>query len=439
MEKEQILTFNKTQSLEINNFKTTGNFVKIAQKLREQAPFFLLFVMIIGMFTNDTQGILNISAALLFLFVVYTAATKKTNILSGLRRLISGRKFLFLFLAWCLFCATFFTYSGFTTDALKAIFDDWRYVIVITLFLIVFQSEQSKSQKVITYALISTLVFILFITPVLKIIKGSDIPMYLQLRYGFAHYATLIFPFVLTGFFISKNISFKIILFLLSIIGFTFVLYTGSRGGALAIAVESALILLLLSPSLKKFCYYSLICSLLLSATLYASYSFIPQVKNKVNQTISANNITSSRDQIIDVRYPLIMNSIENNLHGIGYGGVAYNNYLNDHNVKPIKSASGYSEKKKMMTHNNDEPFFLNIAYSIGYIGLFLFCVAFIFNMKDLLHSFKQKKDILNVGIFVSSIGYFLVYCLFEFIFLDIFILYNILTAILINNVLVKK
>ncbi|MEQ5186355.1 O-antigen ligase family protein [Providencia alcalifaciens] len=413
--------------------------MKTIHKLGTQAPFFLLFVMIIGMFTNDTQGILNISTVLLFLFVAYTATTKKINVLSGLSRLIKGRKFLFLFLAWCLFCAAFFTYSGFTADAFKAIFEDWRYILVITLFLIVFQNDQSKSQKVITYALISTLAFILFITPILKIIKGSDMPMYLQLRYGFAHYATLIFPFVLTGFFTSKSISFKIILFLLSIIGFIFILYTGSRGGALAIVVESALILLLLSPSLKRFLSYSLIFSLLLSATLYASYSLIPQVKNKVNQTINANNITSSRDQIIDVRYPLIMNSIENNLHGIGYSGVAYNNYLNDHNVKPIKSASGYSEKKKMMTHNNDEPFFLNIAYNIGYIGLFLFCAAFIVNMKDLLRSFKQKKGILNVGIFVSSIGYFLVYCLFEFIFLDIFILYNILTAILINNVLVKK
>lgn len=413
--------------------------MKTIHKLSTQAPFFLLFVMIIGMFTNDTQGILNISTALLFLFVAYTATTKKINVLSGLNRLIRGRKCLFLFLAWSLFCAAFFTYSGFTADALKAIFDDWRYILVITLFLIVFQDEQGKSQKVITYALISTLVFILFITPVLKIIKGSDMPMYLQLRYGFAHYTTLIFPFILTGFFISKSIYFKIILFLLSIIGFIFILYTGSRGGALAIVVESALILLLLSPSLKRFLSYSLIFSLLLSATLYTSYSLIPQVKNKVNQTINANNITSSRDQIIDVRYPLIMNSIENHLHGIGYSGVAYNNYLNDHNVKPIKSASGYSEKKKMMTHNNDEPFFLNIAYNIGYIGLFLFCAAFIVNMKDLLRSFKQKKGILNVGIFVSSIGYFLVYCLFEFIFLDIFILYNILTAILINNVLVKK
>ncbi|WP_321147083.1 hypothetical protein, partial [Providencia alcalifaciens] len=137
-----------------------------------QLPFVLLVIMTLGMFTNDTQGILNISTALLFIFTVYIAITKKINVLDGLSKLISGRKFLFLFLAWCLFCATFFTYSGFTTDALKAIFDDWRYVIVITLFLIVFQSEQSKSQKVITYALIFTLVFILFITPVLKIIKG---------------------------------------------------------------------------------------------------------------------------------------------------------------------------------------------------------------------------------------------------------------------------
>lgn len=92
------------------------------------------------------------------------------------------------------------------------------------------------------------------------------------------------------------------------------------------------------------------------------------------------------------------------------------------------------SERKKEYVHNNDDPFFLNIMYNVGLGGLILFCLAYIINLKDLLSSIKIQKNILNVGILVSSIGYFLIYCLFEFIFLDIFFLYNILVAILINR-----
>ncbi|MBC5788705.1 O-antigen ligase family protein [Providencia sp. JUb39] len=437
MEKEQILTFNKTQSLEINNFKTTGNFVKIAQKLSEQAPFFLLFVMIIGMFTNDTQGILNISAALLFLFVVYTAATKKNNILSGLFRLISGRKFLFLFLAWCLFCATFFTYSGFTTDALKAIFDDWRYVIVITLFLIVFQSEQSKSQKVITYALISTLAFILFITPILKIIKGSDMPMYLQLRYGFAHYMTLLFPFTFSSIFLFKKKILKISMLFLSIMAFLFLLYTGSRGGILSISIEALLLLILLSDSYKKAFIRIFLLGIVTLLLTVISYLNIHQVKYKVDQSLYSKNITSGRDVLIEARLPIFSKELSNLFVGVGYGSVAYNQFLHDNNAKHV--IGRFSEKKKSFVFHNDDPFFLNILYNIGLIGLILFIITFFINIRDLIRSIRIEKNILNIGLLASSIGYFLVYCLFEFIFLDIFILYNILTAILINNVLVKK
>lgn len=413
--------------------------MNIIHKIAIQIPFILLFLIIVGMFTNDTQGILNISTVLLFLYSIYTIITKKINIIDGLIKLIKGRKILFLFMSWCLLCAMFFTYSGFTQEALKAIFEDWRYIIVLTLFLVTFQHDEIKSKNVITYALIANLAFIIFIMPILKLIKGSDMAMYLQLRYGFAHYMTLLFPFTFVGLFLVKNIYFKITLLFLSIFAFLFILYTGSRGGALAIVIESGIILILVASNLKKLVTYGLIFTISLFSITYLSYIYIPQVKNKVNQSLNSSNITSSRDKIITVRYPIIMSNIQNNIHGIGYGGVSYNQYLNDNNVEAIKGASGYSDRKQMMTHNNDEPFLLSIPYNIGYIGLLLFCVAFFIYMRDLYLSFKLKKDILTIGIFVSSIGYFLVYCLFEFIFLDIFILYNILTAIFINRVLTKK
>nr|WP_305071494.1 O-antigen ligase family protein [Providencia sp. wls1943] len=404
-----------------------------------QLPFLLLFIMTLGMFTNDTQGVLNISTALLFVFTVYIAIAKKINVLSGLSRLIKGRKFLFVFLAWCLFCAAFFTYSGFTTDALKAIFDDWRYIIVITLFLIVFQSKQSKSQKVITYALISTLVFILFITPVLKIIKGSDMPMYLQLRYGFAHYMTLLFPFTFSAIFLFKKKVLKVAMLFLSVMAFLFLLYTGSRGGFLSVVIESIIILFLLSKNYKKFILSFISFATLGLTIIVASYFTMPQVKAKIDKTVSAQNITSTRDKIVLSRLPIFTQTLQNRLVGIGYGSVAYDQFLKDNDAPQFKGGMGFSKNRNESFYNNDEPFFLNILYNIGLIGLILFIITFFINMRDLIRSIRIEKNILNIGLLVSSIGYFLVYCLFEFIFLDIFILYNILTAILINNVLVKK
>lgn len=389
------------------------------------------------MFTNDTQGVLNISTALLFVFTIYVAITKKINVLSELGQLIRGRKFLFLFLAWSLFCSAFFTYSGFTTDAIKAVFDDWRYIIVITLFLIVFKNEQSKSQKVITYALIFTLSFILFITPVLKIIKSSDMPMYLQLRYGFAHYMTLLFPFTFSAIFFFKKKILKILMLFLSIMAFLFLLYTGSRGGILSISIEALLSSILLSDSYKKAFFHLFLLGAVTLLLTIISYLNIPQVKSKVDQSLYSKDITSGRDVLIEARLPIFSKEPSYLLFGVGYGSVAYNQFLHDNDAKHVVGI--FSENKNSFVFHNDEPFFLNILYNIGFIGLILFSITFFINISDLIRNIRIEKNILNIGLLTSSIGYFLVYCLFEFIFLDIFILYNILTAILINNVLVKK
>lgn len=419
-------------------YRKIGNFVKKYSNAVNQLPFVLLFLVTIGMFTNDTQGVLNISVALLFVYTIYTVYKSKINIMQDILTLIKSRKTLFLFGGWSLLCATFFTYSNFTLEALKAFFNDWRYIIVITLFLIVFKSDTPKSRKTITYALIATLAFIIFIIPVLKQFKNSDLPLYLQLRYGFAHYMTLLFPFTFSAFFLFKRTLLKITMLLLCVLAFGFLLYTGSRGGFLSVVVEAILILFLLSRSYKKL-LVNMIGFGALSATILAfSYFTIPQVKNKVNQSLSSQNITSNRDNIITSRFPILMNSIPNQISGIGYGSVAYNQFLMDNNAPKNQGGMGYSRKTKETFYNNDEPFFLHITYNIGFIGLALFLGAFIINMKDLFKDIRIDKNILNVGIFVSSIGYFLVYCLFEFIFLDIFILYNILTAIFIKKILCK-
>ncbi|EML1937564.1 hypothetical protein JAG76_003428 [Providencia stuartii] len=118
--------------------------MNIKNYIISQFPFLLVSLVILGMFTNDTQGVLNISAVLLFLYTVYTIIKNKINIKDDLIQLVRGRKVFFLFSLWCILCAIFFTYSQFTLEALKEFFNDWRYVIIITLFLIAFRNNESK-------------------------------------------------------------------------------------------------------------------------------------------------------------------------------------------------------------------------------------------------------------------------------------------------------
>ncbi|WP_369309260.1 O-antigen ligase family protein [Providencia rettgeri] len=412
--------------------------MKLNHIIPHQFPFLLLFLVTLGMFTNDTQGVLNVSVVLLFLYTIFTLLKNKINIKDDLLVLIKARKMLFLFGAWGLFCAIFFTYSGFTQDAIKAFFDDWRYIFIIVFFLLVFKSDTEKSKKTICYALIATLAFTIFIIPILKQFKNSELPLYLQLRYGFAHYMTLLFPFTFSALFLFKKKILKAIMLILSILAFLFLLYTGSRGGGLSIVIEAVILLFILSPNYKKLIINIASFGVLAIAIIFTSYHYIPQVKNKINQSLYAADITSARGKIIETRYPIFTQDLSYQLMGVGYGSVAYNQFLFDNNAPKFSGGMGYSRSKKESFYNNDEPFFLNISYNIGLIGLVLFLATFFINMKELVKSMRVKKDILNVGIFVSSIGYFLVYCLFEFIFIDIFILYNILTAILVRKVLIK-
>lgn len=412
--------------------------MNIKSNIINQLPFLLLFLVTLGMFTNDTQGVLNTSAVLLLIYTIYSILRYKINIKNDTLTLIKNRKLLFLFGAWSLFCAIFFTYSGFTLDAIKAFFNDWRYIIIITLFLITFKSDTDKSRKTIIYALLATLAFAIFIIPILKQFKNSDLPLYLQLRYGFAHYMTLLFPFTFSAVFLFKQKILKLLMLTLSILAFLFLLYTGSRGGQLSVAIEAVVVLIFLSVNYKRLCINLLIFGTLATTITFIAYHNIPQVKNKINQSLSTKNLTSHRDKIIETRYPIFTQNLSYQLTGVGYGSVAYDQFLFDNRAPQFGGGMGYSRSSKKVFYNNDEPFFLNISYNIGLIGLVLFLCAFFINMKDLIINIKNEKNILNVGIFVSSIGYFGVYCLFEYIFLDIFILYNILTAILINKVLSK-
>ncbi len=406
---------------------------------RVKISLLLSGMVIFGIFTDGNQGVLNISAALLLLFTLYDTVKNRKNIKSGVISFIKNNRIFVLFNLWVIICAVFFTYAQFSQQALLEYAKDWRYVLVLFLFYISNISHRQQAQKTLIVALISTLFFIIFIAPIMMIMRDYDQPLYLQLRYGFAFYIVLLFPFAFSAFFQLKNKITKLLMLILSLSAFIAILYAGSRGGFLSLLIESLVIIFIFSNSYKKFFLYCSSLLVIFISVIMISYHTIGQVKNKVDQTISAQNITSSRDKIISTRYPLIMENIQNNLFGIGYGSVAYNQFLLDHNAKKISGGGGFSERKGHYVYNNDEPFVLNIAYNIGFVGLALFIISLLNNLKTIAYSIREIKNILNISLFSSIIGYFFIYCLFEYVFIEIFLLYTILIFIFLYSRTVEK
>ncbi|MBJ9113271.1 O-antigen ligase family protein [Citrobacter sp. FDAARGOS_156] len=382
----------------------------------------VLVLMIFGLFTIDNQGVLNMTSLLAVVLSIYYIKANEIDIKNIVLDLMQKRKLLLLFTLWCVFCIVFFTYEDKSLDAFIILIKDWRYPLVMMLFFGAFSKHITSLRQVFVIGAILTLSYIVLVVPILRIIKNNPQELYLQLRYGFAFYVVMLFPFVLTGAILFKNHFLKTVLYIISALAFVFLSYTGSRAGILAVVVEIFLISFLVSKTIKRF--MAATCGLLfiMAALLIGAYNTVGQVKMKVDQTLQMNNVTSSRDEIILDRFPLVMENINNAIFGIGYGNSTYNQYLEDHNAP--KNGGVYSERNN--GYNIDEPFFMIILYNVGAIGLFLFTAAFFITFKDIYIRARSQKDIFSISLLCSLVGYILVYCLFEKMFINVFLLYSI-------------
>ena len=382
----------------------------------------VLVLMIFGLFTIDNQGVLNITSVLAIFLSFYYIKVNDVEIKKNIINLLKKRKTLILFTLWCVFCIAFFTYENKYTSAFGILIKDWRYPLVMMLFFGAFSKHKTSLRKMFVIGAILTLSYIVLVVPILRIIKNNQQELYLQLRYGFAFYVVMLFPFVLTGAILFKNKFLKITLYIVSVLAFVFLSYTGSRAGILALVVEIFIISFLVSKTLKRFMAATLGMLIIMIALLVGAYYTVGQVKMKVDQTLQMKNVTSSRDELISDRFPLVMKNISNVVFGIGYGNSTYNQYLEDHNAP--KKPGVYSEKNK--AYNIDEPFFIIILYNLGVIGLFLFVAAYFVTFKDIYIKTRTQKDIFSISLLCSLVGYILVYCLFEKMFINVFLLYSI-------------
>lgn len=390
----------------------------------------LLFLMVFGLFTIDNRAILNISTAFALLLSVYLFCKEKVNPLSSIGEFLKERKSLLFFSLWCLFSIAFFTYENEYLAALELLFKDWRYPLVMWLMLIAFKEYLHMIKKTYVFSAILTLSYIVLAVPIIRFLKNNPQELYLQLRYGFAFYVVMLFPFVLTSAVILKQRYLKIPLLAVAFLSFVFLLYTGSRGGIVSLIIETIIVMLILSKDIKKFIFSMFVIAVIAGVGLAAAYNIFPQVKGKIEQTTKLTNVTSSRDKILTQRYPLVMDSVKNNLFGIGYGNSTYDQYLWDHNA-PREDGVFNSETNK---YNLDEPLFITVLYNVGFGGLILFIASIFVNIQAQIRSIKINKDVFSVSIFASFVGYFLVYCMFEKMFMEIYLIYTLLAFYLANN-----
>lgn len=385
-----------------------------------------LLLMIFGLFTIDNRGVLNVATGLMVILSLYQVRKEKINIKNAIGDFLKKRKSLVVFSLWCIVCIAFFTYKNEVKDAFNLFFKDWRYPFVLFLFFISFNKDILVLRRIYVVGAIFTLTYIIIVVPVIRYIKDAPQPLYLQLRYGFAFYVVMLFPFALVGAVLIKNIYMKMMLAVVSFSAFIFLLYTGSRGGILALAVETAIILFICVKNIKALALVLLSVAVITGAGLTLAYNAFPQVKHKIDQSTNSANITSGRDKIITGRYPLVMDSMKNAIFGIGYGNSTFDAYLIDHNAPKNGGVFNWKTKK----YNLDEPLFLTVLYNIGFGGLILFVASMAIVLKDMVQSVRTEKNIFNVSLLASFIGYFLVYCLFEKTFMEIYFLYSIMALL---------
>lgn len=389
----------------------------------------ILLLMVFGLFTIDNRGVLNVAAAIMLIVSLYHIWKEKINVIKAIGDFLKNRKLLAIFSLWCLSCIVFFTYKNDISTAFGLFLKDWRYPLVMLLFFIAFNKNILTLRNTYVVSAVFTLSYIVFAVPIIRYIKNDPQALYLQLRYGFAFYIVMLFPFALSSAILIKELYMKVILFFISFSAFIFLLYTGSRGGILSLAVETVVIIFVLSKNIKKFALILFASAIVAGVGLTITYNVFPQVKHKVEQStnsIKLTSLTSGRDKIISDRYPLVMDSMRNVIFGIGYGNSTYDSYLWDHNAP----RDGSVFNKKTNKYNLDEPFFFTILYNVGLGGLILFIALTFVNVKDIIKSIKIEINIFNVSFLASFIGYFLVYCLFEKMFMEIYLLYTIMIFI---------
>ena len=243
------------------------------------------------------------------------------------------------------------------------------------------------------------------------------------------NYFEILYPFLLM-FILLKEKIFKLIGILILILGIIELILTGTRGSWGTIFIETIIFLFGIILINKQYLKTSLV--ILFSIFIvgvgsgFYVYKHSSLIQNKINQGFDS----SGRDKIVKTRLPIFF-KYQNYLIGVGGpGNYQYNQFLNYYNAPKECSI----KEGNKFHYWSDEPFFLQLFYKEGILGLSLFLLFFAI-MSFKIYKFVKNKYSFNaffaLSIFSSFMGSFFIRGLFETRYLKYMILYFLLYLIL--------
>ena len=210
-----------------------------------------------------------------------------------------------------------------------------------------------------------------------------------------AGYLLLIFPIGLTLPFESgKNLFFKLLFFIGSIIVFICMVFTGSRGGYIGLASEIILgtIILLMHLAKGRNKTITVLIYLILLTGFYFSLTLMFPVISERIATIFTLREHSSNSYRLNVWLSCLNMLKDNWLIGIGAGNSVFREVYGLYMVSGFDALASYN-------------IFLEIAVETGIIGLLLFGLIFLTSFLKLHYMFWNKEKIFALGIVIALVG----------------------------------
>lgn len=229
----------------------------------------------------------------------------------------------------------------------------------------------------------------------------------------FSVYFDYLFPFTIMAMIYWRK---TMLFFLIAIVfGLGELILSGVRGAWGSVIFELLVITSLLfyyqKNYRKKIVGVMFILAFIGAGSFYFAYNHSGWVQYKLSQGLH----TSGRDRIVNERLPIFLEH-GNKLVGIGGpGNVSYNKFFNDFHVP-----HDFGQMENGTFHfYSDEPFFLNVFYKEGIIGLIvLIWLLILLTFKMLSFISKVEKDSMlfyfGVALFSSFAGYYFVRGLVE-------------------------
>jgi len=406
--------------------------INLKDKL-EILNIFFLSVFVFGLAKNGSDSLSNIGLMSAFAIFLFRMVIDFENVMKQYKYVIlKHQKLLLLFgiFIFSILLSILFAYSS-SYESLLEFKEEFFKIFIFAIIALSIQN--GKIVGWILAALVLSFVYDVIIYAVKYIKHNPHLNFSRQLERKWSDYIEFLFPFVIVSIMIIRNNLVKYLLSLFLIVGIAELFLTGARGAWVSVSVEAVLFFIfigitkkeLIKKNILKIGFFVVLISLL-GVYFYQNSSW---VKRKFLQ-----HTTSGRDIIVKTRLPIFLKH-QNFLVGIGGpGNYQYDKFLNDYHAPKIYGR--WNKEKRMFSYWADEPYLLQVFYKEGLIGLISFVLFLLYFGIVIFKKIKitnDKLQLLNLAVFVSFIGVYIVRGLVEGRNLD-YLVFFIVYYILINN-----